>query len=84
MRSAVNSNSQATFGAPELDLRLRRGTEKGTEPSSSPNPWSCGGRYFLILAFLVRAADPYRLAKHFRQRRSRRLMKLGARSALPQ
>jgi hypothetical protein len=32
----------------------------------------------------ARDAEPYRLLKHFRQRRSRRLMKLGARSSLPQ
>jgi hypothetical protein len=42
------------------------------------------GRYFLLVALFARAADPYRLLKHVRHRRSRRLMKLGARSSLPQ
>jgi hypothetical protein len=71
------------FDAPEPALRLRRGTEKG--PSLfEPDPWSRDVSYFLTLAFLVRASDRYLLAKHLRQRRSRRLMKLGARSELPQ
>jgi putative transposase len=34
--------------------------------------------------FLARATDPSRLLKHLRHLRSRRLMKLGARSSLPQ
>ena len=50
----------------------------------SLDPGTSYGRYFLLLASFSRAADPYRLLKHFRHRRSRRLMKLGARSSLPQ
>jgi len=41
-------------------------------------------RYFLLFALFSRAVELYRLLKHFRQRRSRRLMKLGARSSEPQ
>ena len=57
--------------------------EKGTERQSARSRVAAHG-YFLIFVFFVRAAEPYRLLKHFRHRRSRRLMKLGARSLLPQ
>lgn len=40
--------------------------------------------YFFIFDFVVRAVAPYRLLKHLRHLRSRRSMKLGARSSLPQ
>ena len=76
-RSRVHSNDRHC-------IRTKYKTKEG--PSRlAPDPSSHGnGCYFLIPAFFARAADPYRLAKHFRHRRSRRLMKLGARSSLPQ
>ena len=49
-----------------------------------PIPRGTSRHYFSVFTLFPRAADPYRLPKHFRQRRSRRLMKLGARSSLPQ
>ena len=64
-------------------LARKHETKKG--PSFHARSLVRSGRhYFLIFTFFFRAADPYRLLKHFRHRRSRRLMKLGARSSEPQ
>jgi len=81
------SNDQAAFEWPAIGLRLgnQQRNEKGTELfGRARSLWQEWGCYFLILPFLVRAADPYLLLKHFRHRRSRRLTKLGAKSSLPQ
>jgi len=84
-RSAVNSNSRATF-LRQTETGPGRGDdakEKGTERQSARSRRR-PRRYFFSFVFFVRAAEPYRLLKHFRHRRSRRSMKLGARSLLPQ
>ena len=88
--------SSAWFGepVPSADLRtlpsahLQRPTNskyKATGPflESGRSSRAANG-YFLDFVFFGRAVDPYRLAKHFLHRRSRRLMKLGAKSSLPQ
>jgi len=65
---------------PTEDLARPLTAEKRDRASERSVPHRGGWHYFLALTFLPRAADPYRLLKHFRQRPSRRLTKLGARS----
>ena len=86
VRSAVVSNSQWTLSG-ELENALveeAMHNQKGTERLSARSLLWLSGTTSWSSSFLPRDAEPYRLLKHFRQRRSRRLMKLGARSSLPQ
>jgi hypothetical protein len=85
VRSAVISNPQWTFLWRIMTDTNGQGKREKKGPSvCAPDPSSHCLRYFLLFTFFARAAEPYRLLKHFRHRRSRRLMKLGARSSLPQ
>jgi hypothetical protein len=89
-RDSVAERSQFELAGDFVRLRTtatasRRSAQRKRDRASERSiPHNGCWHYFLALTFLPRAADPYRLLKHLRHRRSRRLMKLGARSSAPQ